>query len=258
MQQPVETQLQQVVNMLARRRWLILAMGLLGATLAGAVGLLIPPRFTAKSQIVIDPQQFSLTSGSMGSALPVNDLAIETQVAMLSSRDHLRRVRESLLAEPEFQVPAARTEQGAVSTAAADAIERSQAAGVEIPSVVELEAGLKAYQERESRVVAVTFTWTSPQQAAVIANQLARMHVATMADWKKAKTGSASFEQELEYLQHQLSIAKSDLAGRQTQLAALQELRHRSGGRDEFIAALNSSGPQRIAPIRNRATAISR
>ncbi len=241
MQQTVDTQLQQVVNMLARRRWLILTTGLLGATLAWAVGLLIPTGFTAKSQIVIDPQQISLTSGSTGSALPVNDLAIETQVAMLSSRDHLRHVRESLLAEPEFQVPAARPEQGAVSTAAANAIKRSQAAGVEIPSVDELEAGLKTYQESGSRVIAVTFTSTSPQQAAVIANQLARMHVASTADLKKAETGSASFEQELEYLQHQLSIAKSDLAGRQTQLAALQELQHRSGGRDEFIAALNSS-----------------
>jgi len=227
MQQTAETQLQQVVSMLARRCKLILAMGLLGATLAGVVGLLMPPEYTAKAQILIDPQQISLAGVRTGSALPVNDLAIETQVAMLLSRNHLRHVHESLLVEPELQV-------------ADDGLNRSWSEAVAIPGVDELEVSLNAYQERQSRVVAITFTWTDPQMAAAIANQVARLHVATRVDLKKAEKVSASFDQELADLEYQLSLAKADLEARQTQLTALRELRRGSGRRNEFIAALDS------------------
>lgn len=241
MQQPVETQLKQVINMLARRRWLILSAGLLGAALAAGLGTLIPAEYTAKAQIVIDPQQISLASSNVGVTLPVNDLAIETQVAMIASRDHLRHVREGLLAEPEFRGAAAEPQDLPDGTAIAGAIEPAQAAGPEVPTVDELEAGLRAYQERESRVIAVTFTWTDPVQAAVIANQLAGMHVATIVDLKNIANGRASFETELAYLQHQLSLAKSDLTTRQSQLAVLQDMRPRLEARDQFIAALDSS-----------------
>lgn len=242
MQQPSENQLQLVANMLFRRRALILAMGLLGALLAGLAGLLIPEKYTAKAQILIDPQQVSAVSESMGRALPVNELTIETQVAMLASRNHLRHVRESLLLEPELRAVAAWGRQEApIGSATAGEADHGDADDWGVPTIEELEKGLTAFQERQSRVVAVTFTWTSPEQAAVIANQLARLHVATLLDLRKAEKGSASFEQELAHLERQLSLARSELSGRQSQLTTLHALRQRPGDRDELIAAMNSS-----------------
>jgi polysaccharide biosynthesis transport protein len=237
-----ENQLQQVVNMFYRRRGLILLSGLLGACLAVFVGTIIPTKYTAKAQLVIDPQQISAAISSSGRPLAVNELAIETQVAMLSSRSHLRRVRDSLMKEPELQKNAFWSRPdwaiGSISAGAAESGERGQG---EVPSVDELEKGLTAYQERQSRVVAITFTWTDPDQAAVIANQLARLHLAALLDIKKAETGSASFEQELSQLARQLSLARSELVGRETRLADLRALRQRPGSTDEFIEALNSS-----------------
>ena len=79
--QPTETQLHQVVRMLSRRRKLILAMGVLGSVLAGTVGAILPERYTAKAQIVIDPLQVSSIIGPNGRPELVDELAIEILVA---------------------------------------------------------------------------------------------------------------------------------------------------------------------------------
>ena len=240
-QHPTKNQLQQVVSMLWRRRLLILATGILGASIAGLVGLIIPTRYTAKAQIVIDPQQITSVSVNMGRALPVNELAIETQVAMLSSRNHLRHVRDSLADEPELREVAFWGQRdGSFGSAVAAETDAEEAEGG-LPTIEELEKGLTSYQERQSRVVAVTFTWTDPVQAAVIANQLARLHVATLADLKRAERGSASFEQELSHLERQLSLVTSELASREAQLESLRLLRKQAESRDDLIAVLNSA-----------------
>jgi polysaccharide biosynthesis transport protein len=237
MQGPTETQLQQVLNMLVRRRRLILTAGVVGAALAATVGLLIPSKYTAKAQILIHSQQVSpITTGR---AEAVDELAIETQVTMLSSRNHLRRVRDSLSAG--LELPAAPSAAGATSGPAhTDAPHGSLATEVGTPSLEELEQNLKVYQERNSRVIAVTYTSTSPEKSAAIANQVARLYVETQADRKREEKTSAWVEQELAELNHQLSMAKSDFAARQTRLNALRDLQRREGGTDEFIKALDS------------------
>jgi succinoglycan biosynthesis transport protein ExoP len=237
MQGPTETQLQQVLNMLARRRRLILAAGLCGAALAATVGLLLPAKYTAKAQILIHSQQVSpITTGR---AEAVDELAIETQVTMLSSRNHLRRVRDSLSAG--LEKPGAQS--GAMATgrpANTHAPSGSRATEVGTPSLEELEQNLKVYQERNSRVIAVTYTSTSAEKSAAIANQVARLYVETQADRKREEKTSAWVEQELAELNHQLSMAKSDFAARQARLIALRDLQRRDGGTDELIKALNS------------------
>ena len=237
-----ENQLQQIVNMLSRRRYMVLGSGMVGAMMALLAGLILPEKYTAKAQIVIDPQQISAASTIAGRVIPVNELAIETQVAMLASRNHLRHVRDSLLTEPELRdVLPTRDPAAAFGAALAKNTEAPEGHDGALPTVEEIEQSLAAYQERQSRVVAVTFTSTSPEVAAVVANQLARLHVATLLDLKKAENGSASFEQELTLLEHQLSLASSELASRDSQLSAMRDLRNRAGDRDNLVAALNSS-----------------
>jgi succinoglycan biosynthesis transport protein ExoP len=237
MQGPTETQLQQVVNMLARRRRLILAAGAFGAALAGALGLLIPAKYTAKAQILIHSQQVSpITTGR---AEAVDELAIETQVTMLSSRNHLRRVRDSLLTGVEL--PGAQSEAGATGRAAnVQPANGSLATEIGTPSLEELEMNLKVYKERASRVIAVTYTSTRPEKSAAIANQIARLYVESQADRKREEKTSAWVEQELAELNHQLSMAKSDFAARQGRLTAFRDLQRREGGTDDLIKALDS------------------
>jgi succinoglycan biosynthesis transport protein ExoP len=234
-QGPTETQLQQVLTMLARRRRLILATGVFGAALAGTVGLIIPAKYTAKAQILIHSQQVSPITA--GRAEAVDELAIETQVTMLSSRNHVRRVRDSLSAG----LPRAQGQAGATGgPAGTQAPNGSLAPEVGTPTVEELEQNLKVYQERNSRVIAVTYTSTSPEKSAAIANQVARLYVETQADRKREEKTSAWVEQELAELNHQLSMAKSDFAARQARLNTLRDLQRREGGMDEFIKALDS------------------
>jgi succinoglycan biosynthesis transport protein ExoP len=241
-QQSAETQLQQVVNMLARRRKLILAMGLFGAALAGVAGFLIPARYTAKAQIVIDSLQVSAISGP-NRPETVDELAIETQVTMLTSRKHLRRVRESLLASPPATAaaPAPKTAAGTADEAAvihSAAGPPPDAAGT--PTIEELEANLKIYQERNSRVIAVTYTSTDPEKAAALANQIAKLYIESQADRKKEEKDSGWLEQEITELNHQLSLAKSDFAARQARLAAVRDLQRREGAVDERGEALDT------------------
>jgi succinoglycan biosynthesis transport protein ExoP len=169
-------------------------------------------------------------------------LAIETQVTMLASRNHLRRVRDSLLTGLKLPAAMPRTEAEAGIVRAADPQPANGllAAGIGTPSLEELEVNLKVYKERASRVIAVTYTSTSPEKSAAIANQIARLYVETQADRKREEKTSAWVEQELAELNHQLSMAKSDFAARQGRLTALRELHHHEGGGHTLREAVES------------------
>ena len=237
MQQPAEIQLQQVVAMLARRRRLILAMGIFGAALAGIVGLVIPAKYTAKAQVVVESQAGAI-GGSAGAAGTVDEMAIETHVTMLTSRDHLQRVSDILVAGPlPPAVPVrAQGEAGATGGAAS-----SPASEIGTPTLEELEQNLMVYQERKGRVIAVTYTSTSPAESAAIANQIARLYAERHADRQRADKRNALVEQQLTALNHQLSMARSDFAARQARLASLQDRQRREGGTAALIESLDSA-----------------
>ena len=242
MQQPTEIQLHQVLNMLSRRRRLILAIGILGAALGVAIAMLLPAKYTAKAQILIGSQQVSPISGRTNLTETVDESDIATQVTILASRHHLRRVRDSLLERPELQAVRTQSDREAIRRAnAAEEVKDPRATEVEMLSLDELEKGLVVYKERMSRVIAITFTSTSPEVAAVIANQVARLHVAMYADRIRAEKSSAIVEREIADLSHQLSIVKSDLGRRRALLISLRDLRRgREGDRHELIEAINS------------------
>src|SRR5260221_14292004 len=88
-----ELHFNQVLAILRRRSPLILAIAGIGTVLATVVGLLIPPKYTAMAQLVIEAPASSAAERTPGvSAL---DESIDTHVTLLSSRDHLQRVIES-------------------------------------------------------------------------------------------------------------------------------------------------------------------
>ena len=322
-----ELHFQQLANILRRRSGLILVVAAFGTMLAGVGGLLIPPRYTAKAQIVVEPQPADLAGGQavvvaqpsdesavlVGGpatfvAQPTDESAVETQVIALTSHDHLQRVLGSLSEDPESRAakPKAEIEPGATvddlwrrlgarlrdswltaTGAAKDTLSRRasrkepadpMATEVGVLNFDELERRLNVYQERASHVIAVSFTSTSPQTAAAVANRIAQLYVDRHAEQKRAYAVRAMawlderipalkneveraeavvqeyriahgladakrtdiVDQQIADLNRQLTAAKSDLAGRQARLAYVRDLRSRESNAAAFIESLNS------------------
>jgi uncharacterized protein involved in exopolysaccharide biosynthesis/Mrp family chromosome partitioning ATPase len=212
-----------LASILRRRSRLILTIAAVGAMLAAAVGLLIPPKYTATAQIVVEPRQVDFVDGLAAAIRATDESAIDTQVTMLSSRDHLRRVIEDLSPDREFRAtPKAETEPDPmVSRPAGDmpslptggeepaALSASAAASSNVGELVrrlkiwfgapftarnaaareldELERQLKVMQERRSRVISVSFTATSPERAAAIVNRIVELHVRRQTEERRAQ-----------------------------------------------------------------------
>jgi succinoglycan biosynthesis transport protein ExoP len=198
----------ELVNLLLRRRRLILTMALCGAMLVFTVGLLMPPKYTAKAQIAIDPP----SSSTQAAALPKDEGSIDTHVTILLSRDHLQHVADNLQEDPQFQTtaPAVRrieTERVADrepphATSArwlpspwelAHRLRiwvRGSGTGEPTLNVDELERHLRVNQEGRSRVITVSYTSTDPDAARTIANRIAELYVDGQGEQKRAYTSS--------------------------------------------------------------------
>jgi succinoglycan biosynthesis transport protein ExoP len=255
----------QLVGMLRRRSRLIVTVAAIGGVLAGAVGLLIPPRYTATAQLIVESQQVDFVGGLSAVARATDESAIDTQVTMLSSREHLQRVLDSLSREPEFQTtPEAGIEPDVIADNPVDfkpltsiggegsaALSRSPGDKLSVgelgrrlkvwlggPFITrnasareldEVERGLKVMQERRSRVISVSFTATSPERAAAIANRVVELHVAHQNDEKRSQAS-----QELIRIQARTAELKteSERTGEAMQKSLEQRLAPGPGSRE--------------------------
>ena len=240
----------QVAAILRRRSPLILAIAGIGTALAIVVGLLIPPKYTAMAQLVIEAPAGSAAERAPG--VSVMDESIDTHVTLLSSRDHLQRVIDSLLQDPEFR-PAARDVAdpeptlGASSSEPPKSVASDQQAGstatetmglnelkrrltiwlgvfrrsgsTAVPPLEEFERNTRAIQERRSRVISVGFTSTSPQKAAAFANRIVQLYVDGLTEQKRA-----SATREMARLDERIAEAKyeTERAGNAVQRAIQQ------------------------------------
>jgi succinoglycan biosynthesis transport protein ExoP len=198
----------ELVNLLLRRRRLIMTIALCGAMLVFTVGLLMPPKYTAKAQIAIDPP----SSSTQAAALPKDEGSIETHVTILLARDHLQHVADNLQEDPQFQTaaPAVRRIE---TERVADREPRHATSARWLPSpwelahrlriwvrgfssgeptlnVDELERHLRVNQEGRSRVITVSYTSTDPDAARTIANRIAELYVEGQGEQKRAYTSS--------------------------------------------------------------------
>jgi len=89
-----DLQFWELAQVLYRNKRMILVIALVGTVLAAVVGLLISPKYTATAELSVNPP--SGTPGA-GAFPPADESPIDTQVALLTSLDHLNRVAESLL-----------------------------------------------------------------------------------------------------------------------------------------------------------------
>jgi capsular exopolysaccharide synthesis family protein len=234
-----DLQFQEFIDILRRRKRLILMVAAASMALATAGALLIPPRYTAKAQIIIEPQPGS----HIGEPAPVvvsttEDVLIPTQVATLLSRDYMERVRNSLADDPAFRaadetralhrladdaawertVDAARSWLMAwlpaswrPDTETAPAPLQQDAAPVrpakrEIPSPEEFERRLKVFQEAGSHVIAASYTSQDPATAAAVANRVVERYIEGQTEQRRAATS-----RELAWLEERIPVLRTEV-----------------------------------------------
>src|SRR5215475_10126553 len=95
-----ELQFRELINILYRRSRMIVTIAVVGTTLAGVVGLVVSPKYTATVEVAVEPQEAAPGKRSFA---PTEESPIDTQVTLLTSRDHLDRVLTNLTADPEFR-----------------------------------------------------------------------------------------------------------------------------------------------------------
>lgn len=236
---------QQLASIFRRRIGLILAIAALGTLVAGAVGLLIPPKYTAKAEILVEPKQAGLVDGQAAAVPPADAPAIETQVTMLASRDHLQRVLDSLSRDRETAAPAMKPSGEAVSSGPEITEKRPDPATTKIAmlSLDDLERYLRVGQERTSRVIGVSFTATDPKKAALIANRVVQLYVESQSEQKRllASRELARLDERIAQLKDEVEqsgvggqklIQQRLLAGQSADDGRAAEIRLRELGRE--------------------------
>ena len=253
---PSEFHVHQLLSILRRRRFLIFAMAICGAMLAGAAALLVPPKYTARAQVVVEPDR-TVSSEAGGTLVGgVNALAIDTEMTMLAARDHLRAVLASLILDPEVS-QTGDDPQSSVSVIDENAANEKDAfsdlwqtatdlvAGIrtsigqksKFPTFDEFERTLRIDQERRSRVISVRYTSESAVQSAAIVNRVVELYVrnqterlrqASQAELSELASRIGELERTLESaeatIRQKLTTQQDGTGGEQESGAQLRQL----------------------------------
>jgi succinoglycan biosynthesis transport protein ExoP len=229
-----EFQFQQLINILRRRAGMIATVAIIGTVLVCLAGLLIPPKFTAKSQIVFEPETAGLGHGR--EIVQTDDQgAIQTQVTALTSRAHLQHVLDSIAQDPGVHAPAQPngdppgivdrlwltlgTDLRHWTSQLITAGEQLGQIGQEprTMSVERFERDLNVYQERGSHVIGIAVRSASPEDAARGANRIAELHYDNQYQQKRENTSRT-----LAWLDGRIAELKDDVERTE---AAVQEYR---------------------------------
>ncbi|MBR0722543.1 GumC family protein [Bradyrhizobium manausense] len=217
-----EVGFRQVIGILRRRSRLILTVAGVGTILAGVTGLLIAPKYTATAQLVQVQGPASLSPEAL-------QQAVDTQVTMLTSPYHLRHVLDSFRNDPRFRgltpdpeadpaVTPAPAEPQTNEPGSLGLKELERRLGVWIGPLLhhkragaglkfdDLQRRLQVLQERRSRIINVTFQWTTPERAADIVNRIVELYVQSNAEQQRAYTTG-----ELARLEQRIATVKGDI-----------------------------------------------
>lgn len=191
---------QRIIHALSRRRALIFAMTILGGGGVAIAGLIMSPTYTATTQIVVDRASEG-SSGTTPASQAIDDAAIDTHLAVLSSDAHLRRVASALLlaheevaaagSEPDSWLHRIQNGLGVAWSALTRPFRRTVDShhspdSAESALAQQLKRAVRIGQERRSRVLSVTATDSDPQRAAEIANTVANVYIEDAAQRKRA------------------------------------------------------------------------
>ena len=197
-----------------------LALGVLLLTVAAALGasLLLPRSYVATAKVIVDQGRPDPLSVSTGWQPPVTT-ALSTQMDIIRSERVAAEVvrRLSLTADPalrraweDSQAGAARAQLGPIETVRTPASPSALQAWL----VAQVLAAVEVKPARDSDVLSITVRWSSPEQAAALANAFAQAYldasVGLRAD--QARRYSGFFESRVREARLQLEQAQARLS----------------------------------------------
>ncbi|TCR61517.1 Wzz/FepE/Etk N-terminal domain-containing protein [Bosea sp. BK604] len=210
-----------------RRKAFIAYFALAGALLTGVAAFVLPPKYTATSQFVIEPTQAEIAAG-------VLDAVVDTHIATITSDARLRAVLASLSGLPEYEATAPSGSTGAepafedrlrgglldaaglleaaVSTPPADQAQSDHPTGLAPPSLDEAKLSLMVRQERRSSVVSISYKSSNPVRAALIANQITAFHLNALSQRKQLERENSKQWLDQNLAQAQLESDAADEA----------------------------------------------
>lgn len=252
-----------VVGAVLRRAVRIVLVTLILCAVAFAILLFVPRLYESSAGLLIEPRANSFTRATndpLGSAAIVDEATVASQIELIKSRDTIAAVIDEagLRDVPEFSSGGG----GWRSLIGLGDNEPNEEA-----IIAKVSGGLTVTQERNSRLISITFRSEDPELASRIANAFAVAHVNRRAGQQIADTVEASawLEQEIEGLRARVaeaerrvaefrvqndlfiganntSIADQQLSNFTTQIAAATERRNAAESRAQLIRSLLQSG----------------
>jgi capsular polysaccharide biosynthesis protein len=219
-----------IQTLIERRKLVLICIGV-GAALAIFSALILMPRYTAKALLIYNDSE------TADSARRADDSAIDTHIAMLTSRAHLDRA----LAE----------------------MNNDELLSGRFKSALDVERHLKVMQELRSHLISVNFTARSPEVAARVANEIAEAYVdESLSPDASAEASARQMRRidELEGKYRQALTERKELDGHpDADAAALSKADARVADLQQELDAerLNQTLAQRQAANRRQVLALS-
>ena len=227
---------------LRRRRWLIAASTIILFALFSAMLALLPVKYTAETEVVIEQRPQGVELGAVLSRIPSDSQAVLTEAEAFRSRALVRRTiaQLNLLTKPEFNpriVPQDSSLRSQWRQAKAAAIEyigyllpenRSKSPSPGDPALNEATdiflARLRVAPIGRSQVLKATFTSDDPKLASDILNVLVNFYLAAQMETRVAVPAKVSdfMKIELDKLQEKVREA-NDAVERYRNQAQLQQ-----------------------------------
>jgi capsular exopolysaccharide synthesis family protein len=203
-------ELREIAKRLWRRRWLIIAITVLGAVLSAVWVLQITPKYTSSAQLLIDPRgpRAFQTDTPVMPGMVMDRETIESEIQLLASRRLVGNLVDKLrlIEDPEFNptLPDESSEIGAMlagliapigdwlrslTRMTGDGMATRLDANMVARSrtVDEVAEALAVVRVGQSRVLSVTFTSRDPIRAAELANTMAELYLVDHLDNRVAQ-----------------------------------------------------------------------
>jgi len=264
--------LRKLIGILRRRSRLIAWIAICGTLMIFGLALFLPPRYTAKAEILIEqPRAQRVDERVLSPEAGPDQATIQTQVTTLLSHDTIANVLAQLAADPAFR-DIQRRGPGSVPDLSKP--------GETASAIEALQRHLNVFQESVSRVVSVAYTSKDPAEAAFVANKFADFYLAAGRDRSRLAIGQSVtvlerkiaelraeseslraavvayqnlhglndatktnvIDQKLGDLNQQLSAAQSELAARRARHAELSKLRGAAGDWSPLLSGLDAQG----------------
>jgi chain length determinant protein EpsF len=194
----------QFLLILWARKWVIVSMALLGVLMALAVSWVLPPRYRAQTEVVIDYKTSDPVSGMV---LPSTMMPgyLATQLDIIEShRTALKVVRNLQLPNQSFareQFMQATGGKGSIDDWLADL----------------LLASLDVFPSQTSSVITLRYTSPEPQFSAILADAFAKAYIDTTLELRvdPAKETAVWFDDQIRTLRENLAAAQAKLSAYQ-------------------------------------------